>query len=95
MARALGGTGTYTKLAYVSAAYQCPMLVATLVLGAIPFLNCAVPVLAIYGVALNTKTVMAVHRLDFARALAVSLTLPGVVTALVAAGILINGLATA
>jgi hypothetical protein len=73
IARALGGSGTYTKLVYLFAAFQAPLLIVS-PLGGLP-----VPCLflvslgtGLYGLLLTVISVEAVNRFGWGRALAAS-----------------------
>ncbi len=64
VAIALGGTGTYSKLAYGFAAYSAPLGLIFSVLGSIPLINlCLILPLAVYGFILSVLGVKAVHQL--------------------------------
>jgi hypothetical protein len=73
VARALGGTGSFDKLFYGYAAFQAPLGLVTSVLGAIPFLGCIAPLLAIYGLVLMVIATQAAHQLDTGKAAIASL----------------------
>ncbi len=72
IASALGGTGTYSKLAYAFAAYLAPLVLILSVLGLIPYLNLLSYPLAIYGIVLNVIAVKAVHQFSWGKAIASS-----------------------
>lgn len=72
-ARLLGGTGTFTELAYAFSAYLAPMSVLTSILGLIPFIKCLNVILGIYGLVLNVIAVKAVHKFDWGRSVIASL----------------------
>jgi hypothetical protein len=68
VARMLGGTGTFTQLAYAVAAYAAPLSLVTSLLSVIPLIACLNVLLGIYGLVLNVIAVKAVHRFDYGRA---------------------------
>ena len=72
VSRLLGGTGTFTQLAYAFAAYLAPMSIVTSILGLIPFVSCLNALLGIYGLVLNVIAVKAVHKFDYGRAVIAS-----------------------
>ena len=80
VAGALGGTGSYSKLAFAFAAYLAPLSVISSVLGLIPYVNCLAFPLGIYGIVLNVTAVKAVNQLSWGKAIAASVViLAGVV----------------
>jgi hypothetical protein len=76
VAKMLGGTGTFQKLFYGFTAYQAPLRLVILVLSAIPFLNCLIFPLGIYGFVLNVIANKATHQYDTGKAIISSLA-PG------------------
>lgn len=76
----LGGTGTYAKLVYTLAAYLAPLSLISLVVGAIPLVNCLLFLLVIYALALNVIAVKAVNQFDWGKAIASSLPVLLVIT---------------
>jgi hypothetical protein len=68
----LGGSGTYTQLAYALAAYLAPLALITGIVGAIPLVNCLLVPLGIYGLVLNIVAVKAVHQFGWGKAVASS-----------------------
>jgi hypothetical protein len=72
VAAALGGTGTYAKLAYALAAYLAPLTLISGVIGSIPLVNCLALPLGIYGLVLNIIAVKAVHQFSWGKAIAAS-----------------------
>ena len=70
IARALGGTGTYNKLLYATAAYSAPLQMVYSVIGLVPVLgSCVNLILGIYGLVLNVTAVKAVHQFDWGKAI--------------------------
>jgi hypothetical protein len=69
IARALGGTGTYDKLAYAVAAYQAPLMLISSVLSAVPYLCFLSYALSAYAIVLNVIAVKAVHRFGWGQAI--------------------------
>ena len=71
IAKALGGTGTYSKLAFATTAYSAPLLFVTLLAIAIPsgFGSCLIIPLGIYGLILNVIAVKAVNQLGWGKAI--------------------------
>jgi hypothetical protein len=84
IARALGGTGTYSKLAYAFSAYIAPLTLINSVLGSNPFVNCLSIPIAIYAVVLNVTAVKAVQQFNWGRAIASSVLIIVVVLIIVA-----------
>ncbi len=72
IAGALGGTGSFEKLAYAIAAYSAPMSIITAVIYLIPCVNLALLLLAIYGIVLNVIAVKAVNQFGWGEAIASS-----------------------
>jgi len=72
IARALGGTGTFTQLAYAVAAYVAPLGFVLSVVSALPLLVCLTLPLALYGLALNVIAIKGTHQLSWGRAIASS-----------------------
>jgi hypothetical protein len=68
-ARALGGTGTFSKLAFASAAYRAPMMIATGFVSLIPLFNLLSLPLGLYGVVLNVIAVKAVNQFGWGKAI--------------------------
>ena len=70
VARALGGTGTYNKLIYTTAAYSAPLTIVSSLIGVIPVVGaCVNLILGIYGLVLNVTSVKAVHQFDWGKAI--------------------------
>lgn len=84
VARALGGTGTFTQLAYSFAAYLAPMSIVTSLVGIIPIIGCLNVLLGLYGMFLNVVAVKAVHRFDWGRAVISSVAFLAVILVIVA-----------
>jgi len=74
VARMLGGTGSFEKLFYGFSAYQAPLRLLIVVLSAIPFLNCLVFPIGIYGFVLNVNANKATHQYDTGKAIISSLS---------------------
>lgn len=68
VASALGGTGTYSKLAYAFASYMAPLALVTSMLGCVPYCNLLSYPLVIYGIVLNVIAVKAVHEFGWGEA---------------------------
>ncbi|MHC1782521.1 MAG: YIP1 family protein [Anaerolineaceae bacterium] len=75
IARALGGSGTFSQLVYAFAAYQAPLALVSGVLGAIPFVIFLSFFLGFYGIVLNVIAVKAVHRFGWGRAIVSSVVI--------------------
>jgi len=73
VSRALGGTGSFEKLFYGSAAYSAPLGMVTSVLGAIPFISCLGLPLGIYGIVLAVMANKATHEYDTGKAVIATL----------------------
>jgi len=84
IARALGGTGTYSQLAYTVAAYSAPLSIISIVLSAIPVVGCLNIVLGIYSLVLNVIAVKATHQFGWGQAIISSVVLWVLVFVLVA-----------
>lgn len=94
MARKLGGTGTYTELAYGWAASIAPLALMTSVLGSIPnayalALNAGV---GMYGVALRITAIKAVYQFSWGRAITSIILIPVIVVVVAVAVIVILAL---
>ncbi|MCK5319696.1 MAG: hypothetical protein KAJ55_17420 [Anaerolineales bacterium] len=88
-AGALGGTGTYSKLAYAFAAYYAPLSIVTSLLSPIPFLNCLAFPLGLYGIVLNVIANKAVNQLSWGKAIASSVVIIFGILALVAVCVIV------
>jgi hypothetical protein len=75
IARALGGSGTFSQLVYAFAAYEAPLTLVSGVLGAIPFVIFLNFFLGIYGIVLNVIAVKAVHRFGWGKAIVSSMVI--------------------
>ena len=74
-ASALGGTGTYSKLAYAFAAYYAPLSIVTSLLSGIPLINCLALPLGLYGIVLNVIANKAVNQFSWGKAIASSVVI--------------------
>ena len=83
IASVLGGTGSFSKLAYAFAAYYSPLMIISAIIGSIPFVNCLSLPLGIYGLVLNVTAVKAVNGFGWGRAIVASFALLAVVLVLV------------
>jgi hypothetical protein len=68
VARALGGIGTFSQLAYAIAAYTAPISLVATFIGLIPFVNCLSFPIGLYALFLNVLSVKAVHKFGWGRA---------------------------
>jgi len=68
VARALGGTGTFDRLAFVVAAYLTPLSLVAGFLSVIPIINLLVYAISFYALVLSVIAVKAVHQLDWGKA---------------------------
>jgi hypothetical protein len=82
-ARALGGTGTFTQLAYGFAAQSVPLSVLYGILLPIPLINFLTLPLGLYQTVLGVYATKAAHRFGWARAIAAYLLIPIVLTVLI------------
>lgn len=89
IASALGGTGTYSKLAYAFAAYLAPLALISGGLTSIPYLNLLSIPLSIYGIVLNVIAVKAVHQFSWEKAIASSVLILVAILALVACMVIV------
>jgi len=89
IARALGGTGTYSKLLYVSAAISAPLSIINGILGLIPIVNCLSIPLGIYAIVLDVMAVKAVHQFGWGQAILSSFVIWIVLLILVAVLIIV------
>jgi len=69
IARALGGTGTFTQLAYIIAAYLAPIGILTSLLAMVPFVSCLNLPVGIYSLFLNILAVKSVNRFSWGKAI--------------------------
>jgi len=88
-ARALGGTGTFTQLAYGLAALSVPMSVLYGILYPIPLINCLTLPLGLYSTVLGVLAAKAAYRFGWGQAVAAYLLLPTVLTLVVACGTIV------
>lgn len=73
IAKAFGGTGSYTKLAYAFATYSAPMAFVAGAMNAIPYLGmCLSLPLALYGFFLSVVAVRAVYQIEWGGAFTAS-----------------------
>jgi hypothetical protein len=85
LARALGGTGTFDKMAYLMATFQVPITIANAVIAFIPVLGgCVAFLLSIYGLVLSYFAVKVNYELTSGKAIAV-VVIPILVVMLLAA----------
>lgn len=83
--RMLGGTGSYSRLAYAFATYTAPLTIVTTVTYAIPYLNlCLAPLLAIYTLVLMVIAINAVNQFGWGKSIASAIIIPVVIIILVA-----------
>lgn len=70
IAKALGGTGKYSALAYLAATYTAPLILVSYLAGAVPYIGLCVtiPVL-IYSLVLDTIAIKVVHEFDWGKAI--------------------------
>ena len=73
VSRALGGTGSFEKLFYGTAAYSAPLGLVTSVIGTIPIVNCLGLPLGIYGIVLAVLANKAAHEYDTGKAVIATL----------------------
>ena len=92
VARALGGVGSFSQLAYAIAAYTSPISLVTSVIGLIPLVNCLGIFIGAYAIALNILSVKAVHKFSWGKAVLSSAVIIGLLIALV--GCLVIGILT-
>jgi hypothetical protein len=96
IARALGGTGTYSELVYANAAYLAPISLVSSIIFAIPYVNLCLSIpLAIYSMALTVIAINAVNQLGWGKAIVAAIIVPLVIIVFVACGAIavISGLA--
>ena len=96
IARALGGTGTYSELVYANAAYGAPISLVSGILFTVPFVNLCLGIpLAIYSLVLTVIAVNAVNQLGWGKAIVAAFIVPVAITVFVICGAIavISGLA--
>lgn len=71
IAKALGGGGSYTRTVYALGAYLAPMTLISMIISAIPFVNCLSIFISIYALVLNVRALKAAHYMDTSRAVMV------------------------
>jgi len=84
IARLLGGTGEYGRLAYLSAAFSAPLGIVTTLLSMVPLVSCLTPIITIYSLVLAYFAVKVEHGLSSGRAIMVILIPALVIIALAA-----------
>ena len=89
LARAFGGTGTFTQLAYAIAAYTAPVALVTAPLAFIPLVNCLTWPLSFYLMFLNIVAIKAVHHLSWGRAFLSSTLFVALVLGILACGLIV------
>jgi hypothetical protein len=89
IASALGGTGTYSKLAYAIASYYAPITLITGLIGSIPFINCLAYPVGIYAIVLNVIAVKAVHQFGWGKAVASSVLILAAILVFVAVVVIV------
>jgi hypothetical protein len=83
VSRALGGVGSFEKLFYTTAAFQVPLSVVISLIGAIPVVNCLVPLLGIYGLVLGVISNKVVMEYDWGKAMIASFLIPIIIGAII------------
>ena len=73
IAKLLGGTGEYGRLAYLSAAFSAPLGIVATLLSLIPLAGCVTPLIGIYTLVLSYFAVKVEHQLSSGRAIMVIL----------------------
>ncbi|MEI2776523.1 MAG: YIP1 family protein [Tetrasphaera sp.] len=73
IAKLLGGTGEYGRLAYLSAAFNAPLGILMTLLSLIPLAGCVTPLIGIYMLVLSYFAVKVEHQLSSGRAIMVIL----------------------
>jgi MFS family permease len=77
IARALGGTGTYSELVYAYAAYTAPLSLITSILFAIPIVNICLGIpLTIYTIVLAVIAINAINKFGWGKAIASAIIIP-------------------
>ena len=76
IAVAFGGSGSYSKLIYVNAAFVAPLTFVTQILGAFPILSLISFPLLIYELVLSVIAIKAVNKIGWGQAAVASLALP-------------------
>jgi hypothetical protein len=84
VASALGGEGTFSKLAYAIASYAAPLSLVSSAMSTIPYVQCLGIPLAVYGIVLNVIAIKAVNKFSWARAVGSSVLILVGLLALVA-----------
>lgn len=84
LARMLGGTGSYSELAYAYATFQAPMMLISGVISMIPIVSYLSFALSLYMIVLSVLAVKAVHDLGTGAAIASALVLPIVAVIVIA-----------
>ena len=84
IARLLGGTGEYGRLAYLSAAFSAPLGIVSTLLSMVPLVSCLTPIISIYTLVLAYFAVKVEHGLSSGRAIMVILIPALVIIALAA-----------
>jgi len=81
IARALGGTGSYTPLVYSVAAYSAPLAIILPAMSVVPFVSCLSSLVSLYAAYLNIVAIRAAHRLSWGRAFLSSTLMIGIILA--------------
>lgn len=83
-ARALGGPGTYSQLAYAFSSYQAPLALISGVIFVVPCVRYLDIAIALYVIVLNVIAVQAVHRFSWGKSVFCAVIVPIVLVVIVA-----------
>ena len=89
IARALGGSGTYTELSYAFGAYLAPLGIVGGALSLVPFLNCLTILVGIYSLFLNILAIRSVHRFGWGKALVSSVGILALILMFLAGAVIV------
>jgi hypothetical protein len=75
-AKLLGGTGSFSELAFAFSAFTVPVAIIAVVIGSVPFVCCLGIFIWIYELVLRCIAVKVVHKLSWGRTIVATLVIP-------------------
>ena len=75
-AKIVGGTGSFSELAFAFSAFTVPVTVFSSIIGSVPFVSCLGIFIGIYVLVLRCIAVKVVHKLSWARTIVATFVIP-------------------
>ena len=75
-AKIVGGTGSFSELAFAFSAFTVPVTVFSVIIGSVPFVSCLGIFIGIYVLVLRCIAVKVVHKLSWARTIVATFVIP-------------------